>query len=83
MSISTVIPSNLTALQDTVPTLPHSPEEDKSTRTPADKEGEDGRFTAIEEEDPDVGLAYPDGGWRAWGVVVGVSRFPPVDGMRI
>jgi hypothetical protein len=83
MSSSVAILSDITTMQDAVSTHLHSSEEEKSTRPLADKEGEGDEFTAVEVEDPDVDLEYPDGGWRAWGVVVGVSRFLPVDLMRV
>jgi hypothetical protein len=79
---STVIPSDSTTLHDAVPALPLPSDEEKSPRTPVSKEGESDEFTVVEEEDPDVDLDYPDGGWRAWGVVVGVSSFLPGDPMR-
>jgi hypothetical protein len=61
-----------TTLHDVVLTPSRSSEEVKLGRTPAGKEKEG---DTVEEEKPGVDLEYPDGGWRAWGVVVGVSRF--------
>jgi hypothetical protein len=83
MSRGAAIPSEITTMQDAVPTLLHSSEEEKSTRLPGDKEGEDDELAAIEVVDPDVDLESPDGGWRAWGVVFGVSWFPTVDLMSV
>lgn len=60
------------------PTPPRSDEE-KPTRTPIGKERV---FTAVEEKNSVVDLEYPDGGWRAWGVVVGTSWFLPVVPIR-
>jgi len=76
MSSSIAVPSDSTTLDDAIPTLPHSSEE-KSTETPSKEMGVD-EFTAVEEGSA-VDLEYPDGGWQAWGVVVGVSGFLLVD----
>lgn len=81
MSSSAVIRSDSTTLHDAIQALPRSSEEEKSTRTAADRETEGDDFIDIVDSDAD--LEYPDGGWRAWGVVFGVSRFPLVDPMRV
>jgi len=70
MSSSTVVPSDSTTLHDANHTLPRSSEEEKSTRAPVGMEGEGDECTAVAEESPNVNF---DGGWQAWGVVVGVS----------
>jgi hypothetical protein len=83
MSSSTVIPTDSTTLHDVVQTLSRSSEEKKSARTPTGTEREGDEFIAVEAEDPDLHLEYPDGGWQAWGVVVGVGWFLSVDRMCV
>jgi hypothetical protein len=75
MSSSTLSPSDSTTLHNAVLTPPRSSKEEKTMRAPAGKEREGDEFTTVEEENSGVDLEYPDGGWRAWGVVVGVSKF--------
>jgi hypothetical protein len=70
MSSSTAVPSDSTTLH----VIPHSSEE-KSTISAASKEMGGDEVTAVKEEGSNVDLEYPDGGWQAWGVVVGVSWF--------
>jgi hypothetical protein len=64
-----------TTVHDAVLTPSRSSEEVKPKEASVVKEKDDDKFTAVEEEKLGVELEYPDGGWRAWGVVVGVSRF--------
>jgi hypothetical protein len=84
MSRSTLMLSlgDSTTVHDAVLTPSRSSEEVKQEEIPAGKNREGDEIIAVEEEKPGVELEYPDGGWRAWGVIFGVSRFLPVDTSR-
>jgi hypothetical protein len=67
-------------LRDGVPTtMAKSVDGEKQAGKTASKEKGEGEkdieVTAVEEGIPAVDLECLDGGWRAWGVVIGVSGF--------
>lgn len=78
-SNGTLSPSDSMTLRDGVTTMSHSEKEERlgkpvdTTIAIQDSEKEkDNAVTEIVKVEP----SFPDGGWRAWGVVLGVSLSP-------
>lgn len=78
-SNGTLSPSDsMTLRDDGAPTVSHSPEEQQELKVKTENatvrlEESEKQQEEAATRDVKVDLAFPDGGWRAWGVVVGAS----------